>query len=229
MLKIGVVLSGCGFQDGTEIQEAVFTLHSLNQANVNIVAMAPNINQTIVVNHLTGETTHETRNVLVESARITRGNVHDLAMVNLSELDAVIFVGGFGAALNLSNFAMEGVNSTVIPSVENLIKDVYNQHKPMGFLCISPVIAAKVLGSMELEHKPKLTIGSDELTVKKLHDMNVTHESSTVDDIVVDLENRLVSSPAYMLGPGPRDVAKGVNKLVRQVLVMAESLRGAVV
>ncbi len=229
MLKVGVVLSGCGFQDGTEIQEAVFTLHALDHANVNIVAMAPNINQTVVVNHLTGEISSETRNVLVESARITRGNVEDIINVDLSQLDAVIFVGGFGVALNLSDFATESTNMTVIPQIEHVIRGMYNQNKPMGFLCISPVLAAKVLGSMELEHKLKLTVGTDESTIQKLHEMNVTHEATTVDDIVVDLENRLVSSPAYMTGPNPRDVWKGTEKLVRQVLTMAETLRGAVV
>ena len=229
MLKVGVVLSGCGFQDGTEIQEAVFTLHALDQRNITIVAMAPNINQTKVINHLTGETVNETRNSLVEAARITRGNVHDISTVNLSELDAVIFTGGFGVALNLSNFATAGIHTTVLPEIENLIRVMHTTGKPMGFICISPVLAASVLGRMELEHKPTLTIGSDAETAKVIHDLNATHQASTVDDIVVDLENRLVSTPAYMIGPGPRDVAQGINKLVRQILVMAETLKGAVV
>lgn len=229
MLKVGVVLSGCGFQDGAEIQEAVFTLYHLDHANVNIVCMAPNINQTKVVNHLTGEATGETRNVLVESARISRGNISDIKNINVSELDAVIFPGGFGAALNLSSFATDGINSTVNPDVETLVKEAYSLGKPMGFICISPVIAAKVLGSQELKHKLKLTIGSDEATAKAIHDMGVTHEASVVDDVVVDLDNRVVSTPAYMLGPGPRDIFKGIEKLVRQILIMAESLKGAVV
>ncbi len=225
MLKIGVVLSGSGFQDGSEIQESVFTLYNLDAADVDIVCMAPNISQTRVINHLTGQVTSETRNVLVESARIARGNIKDIKDVNLADLDGVIFPGGFGAASSLSTFSENGANCTVNPDVENLIKEMHKTKKPLGFICIAPVIAAKVLGSLELEHKLKLTIGSDSDTAKAIHDMNATHEAKTVDDIEVDLENRVVSTPAYMTGPGPRDINKGIEKLVRQVLIMAETFK----
>lgn len=224
MLKIGVVLSGCGFQDGAEIQESVFTLYHLDHAGVEIECMAPNINQSKVVNHLTGEAANETRNVLVESARIARGNIKDIKAVNLNELDAVIFPGGFGAALNLSDFALKGAEATVNDDVDNLIREMHKMGKPLGFICISPVVAAKVLGN-EVEHKLKLTIGNDKDTAQAIHDMNAVHEAATVDDAVVDLENRVISTPAYMLGPGPRDIYKGIEKLVRQVLIMAESLK----
>ncbi len=223
MIKVGVVLSGCGFQDGAEIHEAVFTLLHLDQAeNVEIVCMAPNMQQKRVVNHLTGETMNEARNVLVESARITRGNIKDIKDVDARELDALIFPGGYGAALNLSSFANDGIESTVHPDVERLIRDIHQLEKPMGFICISPVIAAKVLGHTARGKHLKLTIGTDSETANAIHDMNAVHESSTVDDIVLDLENKIVSTPAYMIGPSPKGVFKGIEKLVRQVLLMAE-------
>lgn len=224
-MKIGVVLSGCGFQDGAEIQEAVFTLYFLDQLGVEVISMAPNINQANVVNHLSGEKTNEVRNVLVESARITRGNIIDIKDVNHKELDAVIFPGGFGAALSLSSFATEGADCTVNPDVEKLILDIHNADKPLGFICIAPVIAAKVLGKLSEEHKLKLTIGTSKDVADKIHEMHAVHDSKVVSDIETDLENKVVSTPAYMLGPGPKDVAKGIEKLVHQVVAMVEAGR----
>jgi enhancing lycopene biosynthesis protein 2 len=227
MLRVGVVLSGCGFQDGAEIQEAVFTLLHLDQAGVETVCMAPNLLQKKVVNHLTGEDMNESRNVLVESARICRGNIKDIKDVDPASLDGLIFPGGFGAALNLSTYATDGLHFVVNPDVEKLILDTYSLEKPLGFICISPVIAAKVLGGSEiLRHKPvKLTIGTDKDTAEAIHALNAVHEASVVDDVAYDLENKVVSTPAYMLGPGPRAVDKGIEKLVRQVLILAEAAK----
>ena len=64
--KVGVILSGCGFKDGAEIHESVCTLLALDRIGVDVICCAPNIEQTVVINHLTGETVAEKRNVLVE-------------------------------------------------------------------------------------------------------------------------------------------------------------------
>jgi enhancing lycopene biosynthesis protein 2 len=223
MLKIGVVLSGCGFRDGAEIQEAIFTLYHLDNLNVEIICMAPNINQTKVVNHLTGETLDETRNVLVESARISRGNIIDIKDAKISELDALIFPGGFGAAMNLSDFAFKGLDTTINTEVEYIIKEMNTLQKPLGFICISPVIGAKVLGSLNLKTKPKLTIGNDPSTAQMINDMNSIHENVSVDNILIDEENKIVSTPAYMYDSKPSEVFKGIEKLVNQVIEMAKS------
>ncbi len=227
MLRVGVVLSGCGFQDGTEIQEAVFTLFHLDLPGIETICMAPDILQKKVTNHVNGEQMNENRNVLVESARISRGNIKNIKDVDPASLDAVIFPGGYGAALNLSSYATEGVSLVVNPEVEKLILDIYRAEKPLGFICISPVIAAKVLGnSEELRHKKlKLTIGTDKETYEAVHELNAEHESTLVDDIVLDLENKVVSTPAYMLGPGPRAIDKGIEKLVKKVLLLAEAAK----
>jgi enhancing lycopene biosynthesis protein 2 len=212
---IGVVLSGCGVFDGAEIHEATLTLLALDQAGANIVCMAPNVDQMDVVDHAAGNlSVGANRNVLTESARIARGEIRDMATVNVDELDALIFPGGFGAAKNLSNFATDGANCTVNPVVDQLVKNMNLAGKPQGFICIAPAIAAKSLGEL----KPDLTIGNDPGTAAELTALGANHVNCPVDDIVCDESHKLVSTPAYMLGPSIAHVAKGINKLVEKVL-----------
>jgi enhancing lycopene biosynthesis protein 2 len=217
--KVGVVLSGCGVYDGSEIHEAVITLLALGKTKAQIVCMAPDIEQLHVINHLKGEeSAGESRNVLVESARIARGDIKDIKEVKAEELDALIIPGGFGAAKNLCDFAVKGTDCTVNPEVERLIKEMHAAKKPMGFVCIAPVIAAKVLG----EHSPKLTIGSDEVTATAIEAMGGIHVVKAVNEIAVCEKNNIVSTPAYMLGPGIADVAAGIDMLVLRVLELSK-------
>lgn len=217
MAKVGVVLSGCGFKDGAEIQEAVLTLYFLDKYGAEVICMAPNINQHHTVNHLTGEKMNETRNVLVESARIARGNIKNIKEVNIRDLDAVIFPGGFGAALNLSDFGLKGSASNVNEDVENIIKEVHTLKKTLGFICIAPAVCARVLGN-----SVKVTIGNDEGTANEINKTGAIHEVKNVDDICVDLENKIVSAPAYMYDSSPFNVGKGIEKLVEKVLELCK-------
>jgi enhancing lycopene biosynthesis protein 2 len=215
---VGVILSGSGFLDGAEIQEATLTLLFLDRRGAKVTAMAPNLDQMHVVDHAKGKpASGERRNVLAEAARITRGAIADVKSVKASELDALILPGGYGAAKNLCTFATEGVKLTVNPDVERLVHDMAAAGKPIGFICISPVIAAKVLGS----RKVKLTIGNDPDTAAALNALGAVHVDALVDQIVVDEKNKVVSTPAYMLGPSIAPVSAGIEKLVAAVLEMA--------
>jgi len=213
MATIGVVLSGCGVYDGAEIHEATLTLYFLDKAGADIRCMAPDVPQMHVIDHRAGEPVDGERNVLVESARIARGEITDMAAVTARDVDAVIFPGGFGAAKNLCDFAVAGAGCTVHPEVTRLITEMKQAEKPLGFICIAPVIAAKVLGAT-------VTIGNDEGTASAIQSMGGTHVVAPVDGIVIDKENRVVSTPAYMLGPTISHVARGIEKLVTQVLSM---------
>ena len=214
-IKVGVVLAGCGVMDGSEIHEAMLTLFFLDKAGAEIICMAPDNDQYHVVNHLTGkEAKGEKRNILVEAARIARGNIKDIKGIKATDLDALIIPGGYGAAKNLCNFAVKGADCTVNPEVERLIKEMHRAGKPIGFICIAPVIAAKVLGA-------KVTIGNDKDTADAIEKMGGKHVVRTVDDIAVDGKNKVVSTPAYMLGPTISKVALGIEKLVNKVLEMA--------
>ncbi len=215
--KIGVLLSGCGVYDGTEIHEAVITMLALDRKGAQIICMAPDIDQFHVMNHLAGETTDEKRNVLVESARIARGNIKNIKHVQTADIDALIMPGGFGAAKNLSNFAIKGKDADIHPEVKRIICDLVDAGKPVGALCISPAVLARIVA----DRHPEVTIGNDLGTAESITAMGGIHKACTVDMIHVDRANKLVTTPAYMLGPGIKDVAVGIEKLVDEILKLA--------
>jgi enhancing lycopene biosynthesis protein 2 len=214
--KVGVLLSGCGVFDGSEINESVLTMLYLEQAGAEVVCMAPDVPQANVVNHLTGEEMEESRNVLIESARIARGNIKDLKEVEPGALDALILPGGFGAAKNLSTFAFKGPDGQVQSEVDRIIKEMIKANKPIGALCIAPATLAMSLRQYGLE----LTVGSHEDTIGALQSMGVNHTVCKVNEIKVDKNNKVVTTPAYMLGPGIKEVASGIEKLVWEILTM---------
>lgn len=211
--KIAVILSGCGVYDGAEIHESVITLLRLDQRGAQVECFAPDVAQLHVINHLTGEEMPESRNVLVESARIARGAVKDIGQANAADFDALIVPGGFGAAKNLSNFAVEGAGCSINPQVLALAEAFAEAGKPVGLICISPALAAKIYGP-----GVTCTIGNDADTAAALDKMGATHVECTVEDIVEDPARKLVSTPAYMLGKNISEVASGINKLVDRVL-----------
>lgn len=216
-MKIGVVLSGCGVYDGAEIHEATLVLYFLDRAGVEIVCMAPDMPQMHVIDHKTGNPTGEARNVLVEAARIARGEIRDLASVKADDMDAIIFPGGYGAAKNLCDFAVKGSNCTVQPEVERIIKEMHGAGKPQGFICIAPVLAARVLGP----YGPRVTIGNDAATAEAINAMGAVHFTAAVDEVVICNKNKIVTTPAYMLGPTISHVARGIEKLVTEIIRMA--------
>ncbi|ABA77205.1 isoprenoid biosynthesis glyoxalase ElbB [Pseudomonas fluorescens] len=211
--KVAVILSGCGVYDGAEIYESVITLLRLDQRGAQVQCFAPNIAQLHVINHLTGEEMPESRNVLVESARIARGDVKDLREADVEDFDALIVPGGFGAAKNLSNFAIEGAGCTVQPQVLALAEAFAEAGKPVGLICISPALAAKIYGP-----GVTCTIGNDADTAAVMNKMGATHEDCAVTDIIEDKARKLVTTPAYMLAQTISEAASGINKLVDRVL-----------
>jgi len=214
--RVGVLLAGCGVYDGAEIHEAVLALLALDRAGATALCMAPNAPQLHVIDHLTGEVTGETRNVLVESARIARGSIRDVAGVAADELDALVIPGGFGAAKNLCDFAVQGAACTVHPDVARIVREVHGQGKPIGAICIAPALVAAILGD---EH-PSLTIGTDEATAGALAVLGARHVACGSDRVVVDRRHRIVTTPAYMLAGCVAETAVGIEKLVKEVLSM---------
>ncbi|NMZ97943.1 isoprenoid biosynthesis glyoxalase ElbB [Pseudomonas lundensis] len=211
--KVAVILSGCGVYDGAEIHESVITLLRLDQRGAHAQCFAPNVAQMHVINHLTGEQMPESRNVLVESARIARGEVKDIREANVEDFDALIVPGGFGAAKNLSDFAVKGAECTVQPDVLALAEAFAEASKPVGLMCISPAMAAKIYGPGVI-----CTIGNDADTATVVNKMGATHQECDVSDIVEDKARKLVSTPAYMLANSISEAASGINKMVDRVL-----------
>jgi enhancing lycopene biosynthesis protein 2 len=217
MTRVGVVLSGCGFKDGAEIHESVLTLLYLDMAGAEVSCFAPDRAQTQVVQHITDEVLSESRNVLTESGRIARGEIQDVREANIDELDAIILPGGLGAASNLSSFATDGAGATIDEGVSGLLKAAHAAGKPIGAICIAPALVALALG----KESPSLTIGNDEGTAAALAELGVRHIDCSVNACVVDPDNKIVTTPAYMLGPGIADIASGIERLVAAVLKLA--------
>lgn len=214
--RIAVILAGCGVYDRSEIHESVLTLLRLNQKGALVQCFAPNVEQMHVINHLTGEEMPEKRNVLVESARIARGEVKDVREAEVDAFDALIIPGGFGAAKNLCDFAVKGADCTVQPDVLQLAQAFAQTGKPVGLMCISPAMAARIYGE-----GVTCTIGRDADTAGALEQMGAVHTPCDVADIVEDTQRKLVTTPAYMLATGIAEAASGIEKLVDRVLELA--------
>jgi len=215
--KVAVVLSGCGVFDGSEIYESTLTLLALDQAGVAYQCMAPNIEQMHVINHLSGEPVEqERRNVLVEAARIARGDIIDLAEAKADDYSAIIIPGGFGAAKNLSDFAVNGAKMTVNQDLKDFVQALSGQHKPVGLICIAPAMVPSLFGSNAI-----CTIGNDADTADAIVAMGGRHEECSVEDITVDTDKKIVTTPAYMLAERISDAEKGISKLVAKVIELA--------
>lgn len=212
--KIGVVLSGCGVRDGSEIHEAVLTLLAIDKSGAEAVCMAPDM-EFSEVNHLTSRETGRKRNALEESARIARGDIRDIKDMQAGEIDALIFPGGFGAAKNLCDFAGKGAAARVQPDVARLLKEMAAAGKPIGAICIAPALVAATLGK---EYAPELTIGNDSATAAEIGLTGSRHVECPVSGFVVDKKHKIVSTPAYMLAKSISEAAEGIEKLVKEVI-----------
>jgi len=210
--QVAVVLSGSGVYDGSEIHEAVLTLLAIDQQGAAYQCFAPDILQHHVINHLTGEESDETRNVLVESARIARGDIKPLSQFDADQFDAIIFPGGFGAAKNLSSFAFDGADCSVDAGVVSAVEAMQTSGKPIGALCIAPAAMAKILNGA------KVTIGEDMATANAIEAMGGRHQRSGHGEVVVDEKHNLVTSPCYMLEARVSQIADDAAKTVAAVL-----------
>lgn len=220
MKKVAVVLSGCGVFDGSEIHEATLTLFFLSKAGADVQCFAPDKEQMHVVDHAAQAPTPDAaRNVLKESARIARGAIEDLNALKVEDFDAVILPGGFGAAKNLCTFAVDGAACDIDPGVKALVQDTLKSGKVLGAMCIAPVVVAKALQGTAT--KPKLTIGTDAGTNAALAELGAEPVDAQVDEIVIDEANKIVTTPAYMLGQSIAEIGEGIEKLVAEVLRLA--------
>ncbi|MFW5773399.1 MAG: isoprenoid biosynthesis glyoxalase ElbB [Tangfeifania sp.] len=214
MKKIAVVLAGNGVYDGAEIHESTLTLLAIARKGAKYQCFAPDVEQAHVVNHITGKEMDEKRNVLVEAARIARGDIKPLSEYKAEDYDAIVFPGGFGAAKNLCTFAFDGIDCKVNPDVEAAVRSTVVAEKPVGALCISPVILTKILGDV------KVTIGQDEGTAEAVEKMGGVHENTTHGEIVIDEKYKVITTPCYMLDSTIDQIADGAERVVDKIFEM---------
>lgn len=218
MPRFAVVLSGSGRADGSEIHESVSALLAIDRAGCTYQCFAPDVEQAAVINHLTSEKTDENRNVLVESARIARGEIKDLIAFNPDDFECIVFPGGLGAVTNWCDFAEKGVACTVESSVNSVLNEAYDKGVVIGAMCIAPVIVAKVLG----KHGITVTIGNDKTVAGKIEQTGAKHKDTAATDACTDEENLIVTTPAYMLATSVKDVFAGAEAMVREMIRLAQ-------
>ncbi len=212
MKKFAVVLAGSGVFDGAEIHEATLTLYSIMKHGCTYQCFAPDIQQHHVINHITGEEMDETRNVMLEAARIARGDIKDLKEFNADDFNALIFPGGFGAAKNLSTVAFDGPDAKVNPDVERAVKEMLDKGKPIGALCIAPAFIAKIIGDVTV------TIGQDKGTIEAIEKMGALHEQTNHGEVIIDEDKLVFTTPCYMLDATILDIAEGADNIVREMM-----------
>ncbi len=212
MKKFAVILSGCGVYDGSEIQEAILTLLAIQKNGAEYHLFAPDMDQYHVVNHLTGKLSDEHRNVMVESARIARGKIKPLSAFNASEMDALVMPGGFGAAKNLSSWGYEGNDCKIHPEVEKAVREMNAAGKPVGAMCIAPVILGKLFSGTNL------TTGDDKASADFIRKMGSAYTKATHGEVVIDPLKKIFSTPCYMLDATIVQIAEGTDHLIREMI-----------
>lgn len=225
-MKVGVLLSGCGVYDGSEIHETVFALLALKQNNAEAICFAPNVDQHHVVNHLNGDEMSESRNVLVESARIARGDIKDIKEVLVNDIDALFIPGGFGAAKNLSKWAFNGPEGEILDEVKQLIVGMVEANKPVAGVCMGPTLIAKALEQSNVN--ATLTVGTTkenspyeiEAISNGMESLGATAVMKTVSEVAVDPENKIVTAPCYMMEANIAEIHDNVQQAVKELLSM---------
>jgi enhancing lycopene biosynthesis protein 2 len=211
-MRFAVVLAGCGVYDGAEIHEAVMTLLAISNNGGTCQIFAPNVMQHHVINHISGDVMKESRNVLIEAARIARGNIKALIEYKVSDFDAIIFPGGFGVAKNLCSYAFDSIDMKIDRVVEKVVRDTYAAGKPIGALCISPVLITKILGLVEV------TIGNDKATAADIRAMGGDHKEIKSGEVCIDRKNKVVTCPCYMVDATISEIAAGTDKVIKALI-----------
>lgn len=224
MKKVAVLLSGCGVYDGSEIQEAVFSLLAIAENGGSYHCFAPNISQYHVINHLTGEEMKESRNALIEAARIARGEIKDLAQFNATDFDALVIPGGFGAAKNLTQWAFKGSDGEIHPEVQRCIREMVASKKPIAALCMGPTVVAKALQGTE--HHPSLSVGT--ITEKSPYDIaaissgieatGATAVMKSIRELEIDTQYRIISAPCYMMEASIIEVKRNIDQAIAELM-----------
>jgi enhancing lycopene biosynthesis protein 2 len=212
MKKFAVILNGCGHLDGSEIHESVMTLLAIDRQECSYTIFAPDMPQYHVMNHLTRQPMEGERNMMVEAARIARGNIREISEYRPADFDALVIPGGFGVAKNLFTYAIDGVNAKVLDSVRKAIVDTHNARKPIGALCISPVLVTKVLGDITV------TVGSDPGTIADVEKMGASHVNTNITEVISDKQNLIFTTPCYMLDATIADIADSAENLISTML-----------
>ncbi len=226
-MKIGILLSGCGVYDGAEIQEAVLSMLAIEELGAEYICIGINANQHHVINHLSGEEMPEERNMMIEAARISRGEIVDIKSIQPVDIDALVIPGGFGSAKNLTKWAFNGADGAIMPEVKLLLVNLINVGKPIAALCVSPILLAKALENSSI--KSTLTVGTTfekspydiQSFSTEIEKTGAIHTLKTVREIEIDIENKIISAPCYMMNASILEVKKNITSAIQALINLA--------
>ncbi len=226
-MKFGILLSGCGVYDGAEIQEATMAMLAIKEAGHEYQCISLNKEQHHVINHLTGEEIDQRRNMMVESARIARGEVVEVKNISPADIDALVIPGGFGSAKNFSKWAFLGPEGEIDAEIKLLIVNMVNVGKPVCALCVSPVVVAKALEGSGIS--ANMTLGSDQESSPYdiagfnggIEAVGAKAEMKTIKEILVDETNKIVTAPCYMMDANILEIRNNVKQAIEATISLA--------
>lgn len=198
--RIALFLSGSGYLDGSEITEATSLIIALSKYGIAVDFFAPNRNQSDVVNHNTNQESSESRNILIESARITRGNVLPLDEFNAELYNAVVLPGGFGAVKNFTTFLQDGHNAQLHSDIKKALENAIFHKLWIVGICAAPLVIALALRDLNIENST-ISFGDQNNSVDFINALNhwkIKHAETKIDEHHIDYHNKLITSGAYM-------------------------------
>jgi enhancing lycopene biosynthesis protein 2 len=234
--RVAVILSGCGHRDGSDVAETMLAFLMLDRAGAKVICAAPDAEQREVVDHLmdaaasaiatptAAATSSVPRNARVEAARLAPGEVLPLAALDPNRLEGLFIPSGRGVATLLSDYAEKGALCAVDPDLARVMKALLAAKKPMGFVGLAAVLAARVLGPVA---GVRLTLGSKAVVAAKhAAVMGADVRPGAIDDVIADERARVYSTPGLEAeGARLAQVAKAIEKLAR-ALVLGQGAGG---
>ena len=198
MARVGVLLCGCGFYDGTDLDEAVLTLLALDRAKVRAECIAPGLLTSETIDHSTGTLVEGAdRSVLAESARIARGRIVPIQEARPGLLSALVIPGGSGVVRTLMRGTTErGSKREADPEAAGLIKAMLARKKPVGAISLAGSLVATAMG-LPLVEDPFSTPASA---------------------IVVDEDRKIVWTPGHLSSDSLAEIGIGIERMVAEVL-----------
>ncbi len=217
MKKIALLLSGCGYLDGTEVTECVSTIIKLSELGTKWTPFSISKSYSPTSHFAPEHSPPGPLNCLEESARITRSQMTDLKEIRVKDYDALVIPGGYGVAKNFCSWALDGPSCSVDKNVKSVIEEFHSLSLPIGAWCIAPALVSRVLG----QHNIQVTIGNDTETAAGIEKTGAIHVPCSVTDFVTDRENKIISTPAYMLQAQPHEVFQGISSALKELWEMA--------
>jgi enhancing lycopene biosynthesis protein 2 len=221
MKNFGVLLSGCGFYDGSDIWEAVLIHLFLEEKGYNSQFISLNLSSKEVVNHHTQESVSEKRNIFLESARIGLDQTKNIEEMDGEKIEGLVIAGGYGV---LQNFLETGPPARILNAqseVKRFIREIFRRKKPIGGCGLASLLIASSL--QDIVNTPlTLTLGNDAKLSDQLEKLGAIHVIAKLDEAIIDKEHNIVTTPGNLGKHRIKEVASGIQNMILGVLELTQ-------